>query len=197
MIRAIIFDLDGVYFDKGSDDFYINISEKFNVPLEKAKEAFFGEEMKRHKRGETSKEEYWGWFIKELCIDTTPEKLIEMMRKMYHADDKIRDLVKDVRRKGFETIVCSNNFQERVDFLRDDFDLGSVFDHIYFSCEQGMLKPGLIDVMLNETGFRPEEILLIDDMEYNFKGLDEKGIKYMLYQDFSQLTEYLKEISIL
>jgi hypothetical protein len=51
MIKGIIFDLDGVYFKNGKENFIKNISSKFDVDVQSVKEVFLKSEMMRKYKG--------------------------------------------------------------------------------------------------------------------------------------------------
>jgi len=60
MIKAIIFDLDGVYFKNGKKNFIKNISSKFNISEERVKEVFLKSNMmnKQYKLGKITGKEF-------------------------------------------------------------------------------------------------------------------------------------------
>ena len=66
MIKAITFDLDGVYFINGKSNFIDNL-EKLGVPREEAIRVFSkSDEMKKlYKTGKMTDQEFWSFAIKE------------------------------------------------------------------------------------------------------------------------------------
>ena len=72
------------------------------------------------------------------------------------------------------------------------------FDHLYFSCDLKMMKPGeaIFRHVLDAEGFLPEETLFIDDGERNVATAARLGIHTLCPQGNSDWTgpieDYLK-----
>ena len=72
MIKAITFDLDGVYFVNGKSNFIANLG-KFGVSEEEAKRVFLqSDEMNKfYKEGKMTDDEFWTWASKEWKLNKT------------------------------------------------------------------------------------------------------------------------------
>jgi len=69
MVRAITFDLDGVYFPKGKKEFMDSLI-KLGVTKKKAEEVFFGDKMnKEYKLGKLTDDEFWTWEL--TCLQSS------------------------------------------------------------------------------------------------------------------------------
>jgi len=197
MIKGIIFDLDGVYFKNGTESFLNNVASIYGVERAKVLDVYLkSENMQKYKRNELTSREYWGWFVSELGIEATPEELFELLVKGYERNDKAVSLMKKVKKEGIKTIICSNNFKERIELLEKKFNFRKDFDFIILSFIHGIVKPDLLNIVLDETGFRSEEILVIDDGDTIIKEADKLGFKTILCQDPNRLALYLEEMNI-
>lgn len=119
MIQAITFDLDGVYFPNGKANFVKALGE-LGVPEDEAKRVFLkSDEMNQlYKNGKMTDEQFWGWAAKERKINKTPQELIDLLVSGYDVDENVVKTVKKVRANGYKTLICSNNFQSRIDGLQ-------------------------------------------------------------------------------
>lgn len=196
MIKGIILDLDGTYFKNGTKNFLNNISSRYCVELEKVRESYLKSEfMKKYKRGEIKGKEFWKWAAKEWGIKATQEEIIKTLEEGYEINLKAEKLLQELRKKGIKTIICSNNFKERIDMLEKKFKFQKKFDYVILSYKYGVLKPELLEKVVEKTKMRAEEILVIDDGEDNIKAANELGYKTILCEDPDRIEEYVKKVS--
>ncbi len=115
MVKAITFDLDGVYFPNGKANFIKALTE-LGISENEVKRVFLkSDEMnKLYKVGKMTDEEFWTWAAKEWKVNKTPQEFIDLLSNSYDIDDKVVQIVKDVRSKGYKTLICSSNFPGRV-----------------------------------------------------------------------------------
>ena len=164
MIKGIVFDLDGVYFQNGKQNFIKNVSEKFNINEKTVADFFLKSDlMMKYKKGDISGDEFWKNAIKVWNIKTTPEDLIKLLENGYKINNYTNKLIQKIREKGRKAIVCSNNFPERIKALNERFNFLKNFDFIILSYEYHMLKPQLFTKILEITNFSEEEVIIIDD----------------------------------
>jgi len=200
MIKGIVFDLDGVFFLNGTENFIKNVSEKFNITKEKVIQFYKkSDEMNKfYKTGKWNGDQYWNWFIKELEIDSTKDELLELLSKGYIINKQALDLCRKLRNKGYKILVCSNNFPERIEMLDEKFGFLKEFDTTVFSFEIGILKPDhkIYKTLCEKSGLKPEEIFLADDGEKNVQSAKEFGIHAVFYSNFEEFVNELKKLGV-
>lgn len=198
MIKAITFDLDGVYFPKGKKEFLRSLID-LGVSREKAEEVFFGNKMnKEYKLGEISDNEFWSWAIKEWNIDLTVDEIITLMIKGYGVDKKVEELVKKCKESGYKTLICSNNFPARINGLQKRFGFLKNFDITVYSYEAGIAKPNkeIFEELVRKSKVKPEEIIFADDDKEKISGAKEIGIQAFIYEGFDKFFNKLKELGV-
>ncbi len=199
MIKAITFDLDGVYFINGKANFIAEL-EKLNVPREEAERVFLkSPEMNQlYKTGKMTDSEFWGWAAKEWRLEMTPEELVNLLIKGYERDEAVLETVKKVRENGYKTLICSNNFPARVEGLQKKFGFLDNFDATVISYQIGHPKPNreIFEALVKKAGVRAEEIVFADDNENNLIGAREAGINAFFYENFDQFKEELKKLGV-
>lgn len=199
MIKAITFDLEGVYFVNGKSNFIKRIVE-LGVSEEEAKRVFLdSDEMKKlYKTGKWSDEEYWQWATKEWGINKTVEEITEMYVAGSQVDDRVEAVVKKVRELGFKTLICTDNFPARINGLQKRFGFLDNFDVAVLSYEVGATKSSqeIYLELIKRAGVLPEEIVFADDDEKKLVCAKELGINTFVYEDFEQFLEELKRLGV-
>ena len=200
MIKAITFDLDGVYFLKGKENFVINLGLKYGISENEAKRVFLKSEQMNllYKTGKIGDEEFWNWAATEWKIQARPEELIDLLISGYEVNEYVAEIVKKVRNNGFRTLICSSNFPARINGLHKRFNFLDNFDAWALSYEVGVNKPnkGLYEELVKKSNVLAEEIVLADDYEPSVNAAKEVGISAFLYIDFDQFMEELKKMGV-
>lgn len=199
MIKAITFDLDGVYFVNGKSNFISNLG-KLGVSEDEAKRVFLqSDEMnKLYKEGKMNDEEFWSWAFKEWKLDKTPRELMELLISGYEVDESVVEVVKKVRANGFKTLICTSNFPARINGLQKRFKFLNNFDAWALSYEVGFNKPAkeLFEELVKKSGVNANEIVFADDHQENVDGAKAVGIEAFYYEGFDKFIEKLKELGV-
>lgn len=199
MIKAITFDLDGVYFINGKSNFIANLG-KLGVSEVEAKRVFLqNDEMnKQYKTGKMTDEQFWSWAAKEWKLDKTPKELMELLISGYEVDQNVVEVVKRVRTNGYKTLICSSNFPARINGLQARFNFLDNFDAWALSYEVGFNKPAkeLFEELVKKSGFNANEIVFADDNNDNVEGAKQIGIEAFYYEGFDKFIEKLKELGV-
>jgi epoxide hydrolase-like predicted phosphatase len=199
MIKAITFDLDGVYFINGKENF-IKSLVSLGVAEDEARRVFFkSDEMnKKYKRGLIGDEEYWSWAISEWKLNLSVEEIKELLIKGYEVNDRVVEVVKKVREKGFKACICTNNFPARIEGLQKRFGFLKNFDVVVLSYEVKATKPNpkIFEELIKQSEVKPEEIFVTDDGEANIEAAKALGIKAFFYKDFDKFLEELRKLGV-
>jgi HAD superfamily hydrolase (TIGR01509 family) len=199
MIKAITFDLDGVYFVNGKSNFKKQLIN-LGVFEDKVTQVFFeSKEMNsQYKVGTISDEEYWSWALKEWNLTLSVEEIIKRLIDGYEVNQRVVDIVKTVRRQGYKTLVCSNNFPARIQGLQDKFGFLENFDATAISYEIGTTKPskGIFKALVNRSGVNADEIVFADDDESKLSGAKALGIQTFVYDGFDSFLGSLREYGV-
>ena len=199
MIKVITFDLDGVYFLNGKENFITNLV-KLGVSEDKAKEVFLKSDKmnKEYKTGLISDEEFWTWALKEWGLAINPSEIINLLISGYQINQAAVELAKKLRSHGYQTAICSNNFSARVNGLNQKFNFLADFDVVIFSHEIGILKPDkrIFEALIKKSQTNPDQIAYSDDDPEKLKGAIELGIKTFVYQNFNQFCRELRNLGV-
>ncbi len=197
MIKAILFDLDGVIVHVEQFSSYLerehHISQATTLP-------FFAGEFQDCLIGKADLKETvapylekWGW------KGTVEEFLRYWFTAEHQLNDPLINFIHQARQKGISSYLATNNEKYRVEYMTEQLGLGKVFDKIYSSALLGYTKPDIefFKSIVEELQIDKKEILFWDDSEANIKAAKEFGIHgevYKNYQHFQQkMKKYLSE----
>ena len=203
MIRAVIFDMDGVLVD--SEMLYLNLRYQFakgknpEVTLEelyptvgRSSEGSWGIVAKAVDNGMTWQEllaEY-----KEKVVVTYPSMdFTEVFRK------EAPDVLRKLQEKGLRLALASSNGLAIVEKILRDNGIRDFFEVVVSgeSFRKSKPDPEIYEYLCDEYWLEPEESVFIDDRPVNIKGAETCGIHGIVFRSYEQakkeLDEFLKE----
>ena len=200
MIKAITFDLDGVYFLNGKENFVTNLGLKYGINEDEAKRVFLksSEMNDLYKKGLWDDEQWWNWACRQWHLDGCKQELSELLIGGYSVNDKVVEVIKQVRSKGYKTLICTSNFPARINGLQKRFNFLENFDAWALSYEVGHNKPAkeLYEALVKKSGVNAEEIALADDQEPPVTAAKGVGISAFMYENFEQFLDELRKLGV-
>ncbi len=199
MIKALTFDLDGVYFINGKSNFIKNLVA-LGVNETEAKRVFLeSEEMNRkYKTGQWTDQEFWTWALTEWKLNKTVSDIVDLLISGYEENKEVVGFVKNIRAKGYKTLICSNNFAARINGLQKKFGFLDNFDAVVLAYQVGSTKPDrkIFEELISKSGVQPNEILYTDDYQAALDSAGNLGIQTYFYKDFKDFTETLAKLGV-
>ncbi len=187
MIRAVTFDLDGVYFTAESfKNFKTNLPKSTTDEVLLNSVLYTSNEMKAFKRGELAEDAYWDFARQQLGITVDNPTIFKILADSYQVNPEVQNYVRMVRTQGMKTCICSNNFITRIRELDAKFDFLKDFDVHIFSFDVGILKPdkGIFQALVDKLGMKPHEIIYADDDSTKLRGALQTGLNAFVYKGF-------------
>lgn len=202
MIKNLIFDMGGVVFDLGYEQAVSRFEEigvadagKYLDPA--VQTGLFG----RLEGGLISCEEFRSQLSDMIGKDLSHAQC-EYAWKGYILALPERNLNKldELRSRGYRMVLLSNtnpyitSWAHSAEFFRGRA-MDSYFDHLYFSCDLKLMKPGeeIFRRVLEAEGFIPDETLFIDDSTRNCATAQALGIHTLCPQGNSDWTGPVEE----
>ncbi len=194
MVKAIIFDLNGIFIQspKLSDRF----KKDFNIPVPAFLEKL-GDIMKKVRMpGAGRAFDHWLPALMEWKVNFTEKEFFDYWFKAETVSEEMVSLAKDLKAKGIKVFVLSNNFQERALYYADYPWMHEVVDKAYFSWKDGFVKPDTRawQIILNENKLKAEECLYFDDQQKNVAAAESLGIKSFLFENTEKLKRNIEEM---
>jgi epoxide hydrolase-like predicted phosphatase len=199
-IKAICFDLDGVYFTpEGKRSFHRALSGEFGADPAVVDEIMYrSKAMRDLVMGIIAPSEFWEYLRAETSITATDEELVVRWVRDYEIDEQVRKVVRSAKEQGYVTCVCTNNNAARLPALEAKFNFYQDFDAVVSSQEVGHTKPSneIFAALLEKTGVKPNELVYSDDNPERLQGARDLGINVFVYENFDQFLQELSNLGI-
>jgi putative hydrolase of the HAD superfamily len=149
-------------------------------------------------RGDLTPKTYWDSVAKTAEIQLTPEQVAQLsgwdVDMWAHENPTMVQWLRQLHASGIKTALLSNMPHDMIAHVRKNFSWLDQFDHLTFSAEVGLIKPGagIYEHSLRGVGAAPFETLFVDDKEANVQGARAVGVQAVRFQSVEQLAEDLR-----
>jgi len=182
MLKAVIFDMDGVIID--SESIYLELERKLFKDLgleisEEEHDSFVG----------TKADYMWTKIKEKYRLEPSVEELVAMEYRLYFDHiaslgdlspiPGVKELIESLHQKGVRLALASSNYMNVIEMVLDIFKLQKYFDVITSGeqVENGKPAPDIFLAALKQLGVKAEECLVIEDSENGVKAAKTAGIK--------------------
>ncbi len=182
MLKAVIFDMDGVIID----------SEPIHFNIEKQIFSYLGipvSDSEHHSLVGTTTRAMWSSLKNKFKLELSLEELIELSSKRYldyiSIYNKmlllpgIANLIEELYRNNIQQAIASSSTLEHIEFVLRKYNLKEYFDEIICGDYVSKSKPAP-DIFLyaaNQLQIRPEECIVIEDSENGVTAAKFAGMK--------------------
>ncbi len=202
MIKAVLFDLDGVLTTDatGTTSIIKYIDEHTDIDKELFEKAYRKHNWKLL-YGHTTHEEMWP----VLCADIKQTLDIDILRKAFDEtpmDIEIISLMKSLKDSGYIVGMITDNKRDRVKQIIYHNGLQDIFDVVTISADigSGKKEKPIFESTIKELDLAYELCTFIDNNQGNLVVPNELGMKTIFYdhnkRDFDQLLTDLKCMNI-
>lgn len=198
VIKAIIFDLGGVYFSNGAVIAHKKLLQEFpDLSPGMINLVMKGKLGKDYRLGKFTKKEFWQKAQNLAGRKFDTKKFARIWNSSYQLNPDVAELVLNLR-KNYKVGALSGNIRERIDYLEQKYNFKKDFEVIVLSYLLGVNKPSLkmYQEILRRLNLEGEECIFIDDQKIKLKPAEELGMKTILFQSVSQLRRELNELGV-
>lgn len=194
MVKAIIFDLNGVFIQspKLSDRF----RDEFNVSREEFLPALKDVMSKARMPNAGSSFTLWKPYLDKWGLNLSEEEFFKFWFSAEKEVPEMTALARELKNKGIKIFILSNNFSERASYYDNNFPfLKEIADKIYYSWQTGLVKPNpkAYKKLLEENELKPQECVYFDDSKENTEVASELGIRSHIFKNLDGLEDELKQ----
>lgn len=195
MIKAVLFDADGVILLPRKKYFSDILAEDYKIPLELILPLFKNEFQDclagRADLKEVLQRKYltkWGW------KGSVEDLLTYWWRGEGKVNKPVLGLIKELREKGTRCFLASDQEKYRAEHLLKTLKLEKFLDGAFFSLKMGVGKNSRLffEKILTGLKLKPEEVLFWDDEEENVAVAKEVGLDAKLYTSFKAFEKQIK-----
>lgn len=185
-IRAVIFDCFGVLYRDQLSLLYDAVSPQRHAEL---KDIIHATDY-----GFLDKSEYYQ-AVADIA-EISPQEVQQLDQQQHHRDEAMIAYVQDTRTR-YKTALLSNVDSDTIHRLFTEEELRALFDEVIISGEVGMTKPSdaIYTLAATRLGLKPEECVMIDDIERNVEGAQHVGMQGVWFASRAQLAHELDRIA--
>jgi putative hydrolase of the HAD superfamily len=191
MIRAILFDTDGVLAlpEKSFSRHYAELKGLDYAPFIDFFKSKFGDS----KLGKAD--------LKKLILENDDVwhlegSVEELLNQWFEYENVVNEplveIIQDIRKSGVLCFIATSQERNRADYIRDVM-FKDKLDGFIFSCDLGLDKgdPEFFKETLTVLSMSPDDVAFIDDSQGNVDSAKSVGINAFLYTDISKVKEDL------
>jgi len=189
MIKAILFDADGVVLKK-QPYFSLEIARENNIPYEEI-EPFYTNELRLCQTGKADiKEELAKYLPRWKWEGTVDEFLQRWFTTDVHPDSEVLAFVNSTRTQGIMCFLASDQEKYRGEYIRTTVGVGEHFEGTFFSYEVGFQKsnPQFFAEVLKRLALKPEEVQYWDDDQKNVDVAKSLGINARFWTNLAAVN---------
>jgi HAD superfamily hydrolase (TIGR01509 family) len=192
MIKAVIFDLNGVFIQ--SKMLSERFAKDFNIPAEKflpALKEIMAEVRQPNANGLYS---YWQPYFAEWNLTLSEQEFYDYWFKAETDIPEMLAIAQKLKDEGLKIFILSNNLRERTKYYEETFSfLKTLPEKVYYSWQTGFVKPDerAYQLILTENNLRAHECLYFDDSAKNVEVANKLGIKSYKFEELEKLKEQL------
>ena len=182
MIRAIVFDLGGVLFSEGKSVAVERLARERGYRKEIVLRMLTCPKSVELRKGLVTDEMFWSWVQEQLPEGYDASVIRWEWYDGYVPDEEILGLLKRLK-ANYQIIAFSGNVKSRVDFLEQKYRFRSLLDKEIYSFDHHLTKPDkrFVEIMIDQSGCRPQEIVYIEDNDCYAEPARELGVRVLLY----------------
>lgn len=126
------------------------------------------------------------------------ENLMQVVRKSLTPLEGSFELVEKLHQAGYLLYIISDNTNELVAYLREQYNFWDKFTGVVISSEIGVLKPSPIIYhhLLDTYLLNPKESIFLDDLEANVKGAKAVNMHSIQFVTAQRCIEDLRTLNI-
>ncbi|MDP2604739.1 MAG: HAD-IA family hydrolase [Deltaproteobacteria bacterium] len=200
MIQAVVFDLGGVLFSEGKSVALEKLTTAHGYERKLIGAIWSSPQSILLRKGLMSDKDFWKWARQQLPSSYDSRLIQREWYNGYLLDNDIYELIASLQKKH-SIIAFSGNIESRIAFLEERYHFRHLFDIEVYSFDFHMTKPEreFVQVMIEKSGARSEEIVYIDDNESYAKPARDLGVKVVTYQrgEIERLRQELRRQGVM
>ena len=195
ILKAVIFDFGGVMADEGFKEGLKTIGFKNRLDpdnfFKTAEELIYQTD---YIIGTSDESTFWNTLREKTGVTETDEELREEILKRFTLRTKMITLVKKLKSSGLATAILSDQ-TNWLDEINQKQPFYHHFDYIFnsFTLKKSKKDPSIFRDACYAIGFKPEEVLFVDDNIENIKRAEKEGLKAIHFKNIDAFEKELKK----
>lgn len=194
-IKAFFFDIGGVLVRVNPDPVIQKLAKRLDVSEDQIRQGLSSELLNTYEKGHLSSNQ----FYEQLLINYGSSNNISLETFKAYWEDMLfpnKESVAFLERtsRDFPVWLLSNTNDFHYDLLTKHFPFMQWVNGGTYSFIEGSMKPEplIYQQAIKKSGFRPEEILFIDDLEENVSAAQAQGLNAICFSEYPSFGIELK-----
>ena len=196
MVKAILFDFGGVIAEEGFREGLKEIGRKNGlVPDEFFEAATELAYSSGYVTGTASESDFWEALRQNTGIKGSDNGLRNELLKRFKMRSEMINLIKKLKEQELAMFILSDQ-TNWLDEINEKYDFFGYFKDVFnsYHLHRNKRDPDLFLDICRKTGFKPEDVLLVDDSPANTKRADKMGLQTITYKGFELFRKELKDL---
>jgi putative hydrolase of the HAD superfamily len=192
MIKAILFDVDGLVLKARKRFFSEKLAEEQGISNEAVTEFFLGN-FKKCTLGQADLKEEIAPFLEKWKWQGSVDDLLNYWFESESTkDEDVLKIITALRNKGIKCYIATRQEKYRFEYLLEEVGLKEYFDGAFCTCNIGYDKNDerFYKFILQEIHLQPSEMLFFDDTQSNVDTAKELGMESYFYSGIEILKEH-------
>jgi putative hydrolase of the HAD superfamily len=191
MIKAVLFDYEGVVAVKGNHLLSEQLGRNLGIPAKQAWEELLAPEQHNFLTGAVNEPELWEHIERRYGkpIDMSARNIWQAYTELKHQPAVVK-LASRLRQRGIITGILSNVIVATRDSVKTSKGYDD-FDPVFLSCEVGFMKPdeAMYIFALQKLKLKVGEVLFIDDKQDNVLPANKLGMYTIVAESPEQIVQ--------
>lgn len=191
--KAIIFDADGVLFVPTLK--FGKYLESIGITTEDTKE-FFQNEFSNCIKGKSCTKTELAKYISSWGYEKNIDEFIATWHDTEkEIEPKVQQLILSLK-NNYKVVLATNQEELRKNYIKKDPLIINMFDHMFFSCDIGSIKPEkeFYSFITSNLGLNASDIIFFDDTPKHVKAAIDYGWSAHIYENPSKTKEILEKL---
>ncbi|MBI3971762.1 MAG: HAD family phosphatase [Chloroflexi bacterium] len=196
-IRAVLFDIGGVFFPWPQADFFARWAERLGIASGSFHQLlWYGPDIEAANVGAITAEEYYRRCARRMCVDQAQvRRLIEDAFAGEQLNEELAAYARRTLRSRVRVAALTNNWSFGRTLI-EQRGIAELFDLIVNSAEEGVKKPHarIYHITLERLAIAPAEAVFIDDSKENVEAARALGIRSIPFVSAGQVISELEAL---
>lgn len=196
--KSVIWDVGGVLVRTKNFTRRQALADRLNMTMDELDAMVFGKDDNlRAQLGEITYHEHWDNIAKRLGTDFVQTAKV---KADFFAGDRVDyELIAKIayyKQRGHHTGILSNYWDRLRWEIEEGWSIAPTFQTVIISSEVGLMKPdpAIYQLLLEQTGFAPEETIFVDDFIENVNAARDLGIHGIHFRDKRSVLDEVNEL---
>jgi HAD superfamily hydrolase (TIGR01509 family) len=198
VVSALAFDLGGVLFSDGTEEFLEYLHRRLGVETARAAQLLNGALGSSYREGRLTRNEFWNAFRRALELSASKDDLEARWIDRYRLNEGTRGLIQELS-QHYDVYYLSDNVPERIEAVERRYHFLRLFKGGVFSHDIGVRKPNrrIYELLLERAQVEAGQLLFVDDKDWALVPAAQLGMKTVLFRGSEQLRHELRRLGVL